>query len=133
MRKILAITILALCFLAPVQRLDVAKLRPVQTVAVYRQGWQIVLETDAGDKGVGTIVKQALENLKENALKVIYLDTAEYLLVQEDAQDQVEHLRSVMNKKVKVGPYGGGDIAEETDFWEVHGELPKLEEWKPTS
>lgn len=132
MKKILSAAVLALCFLAPVQRLDVAKLQPVQTVAVYWQEEQIVLETDAGDKGRGETAQEALANLKENALTVIYLNTAEYLLVGQGAQWQAEHLRPVLHNDVKVGPYGGGDIAEETAFWEIHGELPKLKAWKPT-
>lgn len=132
MRKILSVAILAACLFAPVQRLDVAKLQPVQTVAVYRQGEKIVLETDEGDKGHGASAQEALKNLKDNALTVIYLDTAEYLLVGEEAQEQAEQLRPILHKTVKVGPYNGGDIAEEAAYWELHGKLPEMQEWNPS-
>lgn len=133
MRKILSVAILVACLFAPVQRLDVAKLQPVQTVAVYWQGEKIVLETDEGDKGYGDTAQEALENLKQTALTVIYLDTAEYLLVGDGAQQQAEQLRPSLHKTVKVGPYNGGDIAEEAAYWELHGKLPELDEWRPYS
>ena len=129
MRKLFSVIILGLCFLAPVQRLDVAKLQPVQTVALYMQDEYVVLQTDAGDKGFGLTALEALTDLKENALTVIYLDTAEYLLVGEGAENQVEQLSPVLHKHIKVGRYAGGDVKEETIYWEIHGKLPKLEAW----
>lgn len=132
MRKIFSLAILGLCLLAPVQRLDVAKLEPVETVAMYLQGEQIVLETDGGDRGVGETAGEALINLKENALSVIYLDTAQYLLLGEGAQPYVEALRPALRKGVKVGPYSGGDLKEETRFLQIHGDLPNLESWNWT-
>ena len=131
MRKLLSVIVLALCFLAPVKRLDIAKLQPVQTVAVYLQNEYVVLETDTGEKGFGLNAEKALENLLENALKVIYLDTAEYLLVGEGVEAQVEQLRPSLHNNIKVGIYAGGDVAEETAYWETHGKLPELKIWKP--
>lgn len=133
MRRILSVAILALCLLAPVKRLDVAKLEPVQTVAIYSQGGKVVLETDTGNRGEGVDAAEALGNLKQNALAVIYLDTAEYLLVGEGDEQLVGQLLPVLHKRVKVALYGGGDIVEETAYWEVHGDLPKLEQWKARS
>lgn len=131
MRKFLSIVILALSLAAPVKRLDVAKLQPVETVAVYLTGNIVVLETDTGDRGQGSTVEEALRNLKENACSVIYLDTAEYLLVGGNAQQTAAELRPFLRDSVKVGPYNGGDLKEETAYWEVHGDLPKLSRWKP--
>ena len=76
MRRILYGVILLAAFFAPVERLDVAKLLPVEAVAIYLEEGQVVLETDSEDRGRGDTVQAALENLKQNATKIIYLDTA---------------------------------------------------------
>lgn len=131
MRKFLSIMILALSLAAPVKRLDVARLQPVETVAVYLSGDAVVLETDTGNRGQGSTAEEALQNLKGEACSVIYLDTAEYLLVSENAQQAAQQLRPYLKDSMKVGPYNGGDIKEETAYWEVHGNLPKLERWQP--
>ena len=81
MRKILYINIIVAVFFAPVDRLDIAKLLPVEAVAVYRENDTVVLKTDTDNTGRGKTVWEALKNLKENAVSVIYLDTADYLLI----------------------------------------------------
>ena len=131
MRWIVYLALIAGTMLAPVERADVAKLQPVETVAVYLKGDAVVLETDTGDKGQGSTAEEALADLKERACSVIYLDTAEYLLVARDAVSQADSLRPYLKSGVKVAPYSGGDIQDETAYWEVHGELPKLGSWKP--
>ena len=131
MRKILSIVILMLSLAAPVKRLDVAKLQPVETVAVYYSGNAVVLETDTGDVGQGSTAVKALQDLKESACSVIYLDTAEYLLIGPNAQNAAAKLRPFLKDSVKVGSYHGGDIKKETAYWEIHGDLPKLKTWQP--
>lgn len=131
MRKILSIVILMLSLAAPVKRLDVAKLQPVETVAVYYSGNAVVLETDTGNVGQGSTAEKALQDLKESACSVIYLDTAEYLLIGQNAQNAAAELRPFLKDSVKVGSYHGGDIMKETAYWEIHGDLPKLKTWKP--
>lgn len=131
MRKILSIVILMLSLAAPVKRLDVAKLQPVETVAIYYSGNAVVLETDTGDVGQGSTAAKALQDLKESACSVIYLDTAEYLLIGQNAQNAAAELRPFLKDSVKVGSYHGGDIKKETAYWEIHGDLPKLKTWKP--
>ena len=122
MKTVLYILIAALSLLAPVKRLDVAKLLPVEAVAVYAQAGQTVLETDTGNIGKGSNTEQALKNLEENALGVIYLDTAHYLLVAEDAQEQAQALKTCLKRSVRVGEYAGGDVKEEAKRLDVHGD-----------
>ena len=131
MRKILSIVILMLSLAAPVKRLDVAKLQPVETVAVYYSGNAVVLATDTGNVGQGSTAAKALQDLKESACSVIYLDTAEYLLIGQNDQNAAAELRPFLKDSVKVGSYHGGDIMKETAYWEIHGDLPKLKTWKP--
>ena len=70
-------------YVAPLERLDVAKLLPIQAVAVYTEGDSVVLETDTENKGKGASIADALQDLKENTPAVVYLDTAEFLMVSE--------------------------------------------------
>ena len=129
MKKVLSIIILVLALVAPVQRLDVAKLQPVESVALYCKDDMLVLETDTGETGEGKTAKEALVSLKANAARVIYMDTVEYLLVADSAQAFVPELRPYLKKTVKVAAYYGGSVEEETDYWEIRGHIPTLESW----
>ena len=131
MRKVLYGVILGLLFLAPVQQLDVAKLMPTHAVAMYLEGADVVLETDASYVGRGETPLAALEDLKKTVPAVIYLDTAEYLLVAEDAVSHVDQLRQVLKPSVKVCVcQAAGRVKEAVKYLEVHSNLPKLSQWK---
>lgn len=132
MRRILYIVVLALLFLAPVERLDVARLEPVQTVAISREADTIVVQTDTDNKGIGKTVDQAIENLEDTTPGVIYLDTAEYLLVAENAQDIVHALRSYLTPSVKVALWDGeGSVQSAAKYLGVRKDLQKLKDWIP--
>ena len=128
MRILLYVLILAALFFAPVERLDVAKLEPVQAVAVYKENGLVVLETDTEDKGRGKTAEEALENMTQNTPSVIYLDTAEYLLVAEEAKGDAEALRQYLRPSVKVADYFGGSVKEAAKYVAVHGNAEKLQQ-----
>ncbi len=130
MRVVLYIVILGLLFLAPLERVDVAKLLPVEAVAVYMEDGAVVLETDTENKGSGETVTQALDALKTNTPAVVYLDTAEFLLVSEDAAQWVDELRLFLKPSVKVCVCeAAGQVKNTAKYLEVHGKLPKLRDW----
>lgn len=120
MRTVLYILIIISLFFAPVQRLDVAKLQPVEAVAVYTDGETVVLITDTEDTGRGKTAKEALHNLKETTAAVIYLDTAEYLLIAPDAENYIEELKPHFKSSIKVKPYNGGEVKEEVKYLDAH-------------
>lgn len=127
MRILLYIAILAAMFLAPVERLDIAKLAPVEAVAVYMEEGQITLQTDGENIGKGATAQEALADLKENALAVIYLDTADYLLIGEGAENAANDLRQYLRESVQIGKYNGGNVKEEAKYLDVHGDAEKPE------
>lgn len=130
MRILLYIVILALLFLAPVQRLDVAKLEPVQTVAVSVEDGTVILETDTDNAGRGADVAEALQDLEDTTPGVIYLDTAEYLLVTEAALDCVDTLRSSLSSSVRVSLWDGeGSVKTAAKYLGIRKDLPKLRDW----
>ena len=127
MRILLYIVILAAMLFAPVDRLDIAKLEPVEAVAVYMEDGLITLQTDGENIGRGTTAREALADLKENALAVIYLDTADYLLVGEGAEVASQDLLQYLRKSVEIGKYNGGNVKEEAKYLDVHGNAAKPE------
>ena len=127
MRILLYIAILAAMLFAPVDRLDIAKLEPVEAVAVYMEDAQITLQTDGENIGKGATAQEALTDLKENALAVIYLDTADYLLIGEGAENAANDLRQYLRESVQIGKYNGGNVKEEAKYLDVHGNAEKPE------
>ncbi len=130
MRIFLSLLVIALALMIPVTPMDVAKLQPVETVAVYVENGRVVLETDTEDRGVGATALDALADMKAKALSVIYLDTAEYLLVQDGAEEQALQLCPLLGDCVKVGKYLQGEVKQQAAYYEIHGKLPKLKHWE---
>ena len=127
MRILLYIIILASLFFAPVDRLDIAKLEPVEAVAVYMEEGRVTLQTDGEDMGRGDTAQEALADLKENALAVIYLDTADYLLIGDGTEEVAKDLRQYLRESVQTGKYNGGNVKEEAKYLDVHGDAEKPE------
>lgn len=132
MKRILLYTaLLAATLLVPVERSDVGKLRPIETVSVYKENDWVVLRTDTDDVGIGATAAQALQNMKDSASGIIYLDTAAYLLVDKNAQDAAEELRDALKDKVQLC-LATKEIepADATKYLSAHGGLPRMEGWK---
>ena len=126
MRLILYIVIIALVFFAPVKWTDVADLLPIETVAVYKEEGSVVLETDSGYKGVGQDAQKALENLKEKTPAIIYLDTAKYLVVAEDAKEQIQELKGYLKEKIRIYIADvRGYVKEASKYLQTHENLPE--------
>ncbi len=131
MRRLLYVIILSLLLFAPLERLDVAKLLPIRAVAVYMEDGAVVLETDTENLGRGETAGKALEKLKNETPAVVYLDTAEYLLVTEDAVAQVQELRKYLKPSVKVCVCdAAGRVKDAAEYLEIHGNLTKLRDFR---
>lgn len=132
MKRILIyiIALVALHFV-PVVGADIGTLHPVEVVLVYKEADQVVIATDTEDIGKGTDGLSALENLKATTPGTVYLDTAEYLLIGEDAQDVAEQLRGCLKKSVKVCKAEKSvKLTDCAQYLSVHGRLPRLKDWK---
>lgn len=120
MRKLLYIVLVGAVFFAPVSRLDIAKLEPIEAVAVEISGDRIVLKTDSGRQGRGQTVSDALRDLKQNTPAVVYLDTARYLLLSPGARSLEAEIREFLRSNITVAPYSGGDVKAELDYLQAH-------------
>lgn len=131
MRRVLYVLLLVSLLFVPLNRVNVADLLPVEAIALYMDGDVVVLETDTEYKGRGETAEQALADLKENTPAVIYLDTAEYLLVAPNATEQVERLRPYLKPTVKVCVCeAAGRVKLEVEYMEIRDGLPRLKNWK---
>lgn len=129
-RIILYALILILTLLLPVNRLDVAELRPVEVIYIYKENDRVVMETDTEDKGTGADAAQALADMRATSPAVIYLDTAEFLLIGEDAKEEAETLRSELKENVRLCEAAGQiDLPLAAKYLTVHGELPTFRSW----
>ena len=127
MRILLYIVILALLFLAPLERLDIAHLEPVQTLAINVDGDIVKLETDTGNKGQGKTISEAVKDMEAQTSGVIYLDTAQYLLVTESAFSVIEEIGQHLHPGTFVCMWDGeGSVAGAAQYLEIRKDLPKL-------
>lgn len=60
---------------------DVARLEPVQAVYIHQKNGTLCIETDTGAAGSGNTLTEAAADLKASASGEIFLDTAEFLLI----------------------------------------------------
>lgn len=130
-RILLYMMLMTAALLAPVERADVGKLRPIETVHIYRENDWVVLRTDTDDMGIGATAMQALQNMKDTASGIIYLDTAEYLLLDKDTQDAAEALRGVLKDKVRLCQASKKiEPKDATKYLSAHNDLPRMQDWE---
>ena len=130
-RILIYIMILAAVTLIPLERTDVGKLRPVETVSITREGGAYVIATDTGDEGRGADPVQALQDLIQTTPGVIYLDTARFILVGKDAEDSLVTLRPYLSGSAKLFSVRGmPDLESASRYLQIHGNGPKLKAWK---
>ena len=104
MRKlILYILVIVSAVLTPSERSDVGKLIPVELVFIYKEDSTIVIETETGDKGNGNTVEEAITDLHQCAAGLIFLDTAQYLLISRECVDQLEVMGRYLKDNTQIG------------------------------
>lgn len=88
MKKLLYLTAafaaLAILSRQPHPAQDIADLDPVQTVYIHMEEGRFHIQTDTGDHGSGESITTAETDLRANASKEVYLDTAEFLILDPD-------------------------------------------------
>lgn len=123
--------ILALVWILPIERTDVAQLRPVEVIAIYKEGDTVILATDMEDIGIGTDTASALENMRQTSSAVIYLDTAEYLLIGQNAEKDALALRDSLKGSMQLCMTAYNvDLKDAAKYLPVHGKLPNLRDWE---
>ncbi len=126
-----ALTVLGLMLL-PLERADVADLEPIQAVWIQSEENTVTLMTDTEDRGTGATVAEALEDMKKRSLGIVYLDTAQYLLVSDGAQEYLLQIKSILKESVKVCLWDGqGSVSDGAKYMDAHKIGVKLREYTP--
>ena len=129
-RTVIYVLILALLPLAPVKRADVAQLQPVEAIWLYKADGRVVICTDTFDTGEGDTALQAVEQLHRSTPALVYLDTADYLIVAEEARQDAAQLQGVLKTGVGVClSRSEPDLETVARYLDIHGRLPSLEQW----
>ena len=122
--------LLAAALAVPTQTVKLGQMRPVETVYLYKRGNVVVIATDTKDQGVGSTASEALDNLKETASGIIYLDTAKYLLIGKDAEDQILQIGEKLKPDTYLcGVVGNVDLTEASSYLNVHRPRVTLRRW----
>lgn len=94
----------------PTEATDVGRLIPVEVVAVSENKGTATVKTDTGDIGIGADLGEAFRNMEDTAAGVLYLDTAEYLILEEGMEQQLPLLQQYLKENVRVC-YGDEEIS----------------------
>lgn len=129
-RILLYVAALALLVLGG-QGTDIGRLRPVELVQVTEQNGLLILETDTGDRGWGLTVDQAVGKLKETTPGQIYLDSADYLLLEEGTEKYLPQLRTHLKKGTGMAYAPKGiDLIEAVEYLSVHKPSRTIGKWE---
>jgi len=100
---------------------DVATLEPVQTVQLAVNGTDIILQTDTDAKGNGKSLETALQDLHETAPAFVFLDTADYLLVDPKLQGLIPSLQDLLRPSCRIClTEGQADMEQVGAFLKIH-------------
>lgn len=89
---LVGLLVASVVFGRPFAATDVAKLQPVQVIAVSVDTDSVAVQTDTGDWGTGATLAEALVDLMRTTPGYVFLETAQYLLVTPAAAPLLEEL-----------------------------------------
>lgn len=123
--------LLAAALLCPTNHVELAKMRPVETVSIRMVDGTVIIETDTEDAGTGSTVEEAMKDLADTTAGRIYLDTANYLLVTPEACGQLSVIARQMKRNVRMCEQKGDvDLKKAGEFLQVHSPNVKLKCWQ---
>ena len=84
------------------QGTDVARLAPVEAVWLTQQGQTVCMVTDTGDVGYGMNIREALLDMKASASGTVFLETADYLIVEKGKEALLEQAYEIFRPACQV-------------------------------
>ena len=109
---------------------DVGEIQPVQAVMVTKSGNTVLLQTDTGDVGMGTDPNTALQDMQEHAVGKLFLETADYLVLQPGCEELLPELSEMLRPSCKVCTViGSADPKTAAQYLAVHEPELSLRDW----
>ena len=99
---LIIIVAISLLGISPFQRTDIAQLAPVEVVWLSWEKGRLCLQTDTQDVGYGEDVQSALENMKQTTAGTIFLETADYLIIEQGQEQFLEQVYPVLRPSCMV-------------------------------
>ena len=126
---------LAVALLArmPHPAVDVARLDPVRSIYIHIDGEALTIETDDHISGTGRDLLEAYQDLTTNADREIFLDTAEFLILDPDVpitEEFYDLLRPTTKVVFAVEP---PDLDTISDYLAIHPPRMTLANLRPTN
>lgn len=117
--------------ISPFSGTDVGKLLPVEVVRLSYQSGKLVLETDTGDSGVGTDAMLALQNLKDTTAGIVFLETADYLIIEPGCEERLTELQDMLRPACGIC-FGKGNVKleEAAKFLRTHSPKVTMQDWE---
>lgn len=114
---------------SPFQATDIATLCPVELVWLERDNGLVRIETDGENVGIGATAAEALENMKATASGMIFLDTADYLIVKAGDEALVSQMSEILRPSCSLcTAQSKPDLKETVDFLGIHEPTLKLKD-----
>lgn len=121
MKKWILLGTLALLLL-PQRDTEVGKLLPVEAMSIEKASGVYRVSTDTGDIGKGDSLEKAMDDLRAEAPGIIFLDTADYVLLTRETMECMEKLADYVRPGTRVYEIeGAADMAEIGTFLRAHG------------
>ena len=126
MKWIIYLALLLGVTMLPTEGTDVGKLIPVEVIAVSEDRGIITIETDTGDTGQGRSIEDAVYDMEDTASGIIYLDTAEYLILEEGIPAKA--MRPYLKGSVRVCAGEGMTLDGIAEYLSIHKPKRRLDE-----
>lgn len=116
---------------SPFRGTDIAQLAPVEVVWLAEDDDQVFLMTDTGDWGRGKDVREALSALKASSPGTVFLDTADYLIVETNAEEFLNQVADILRPSCMLCRAGSmPDLQEAAAFLIAHESGVTLRQWQ---
>ena len=118
---LLAVLAAAAVSLGPFSGSDVAKLEPVEVLAVSTEADRVILRTDTENEGRGNDLQSALADMRKTASAEIFLETADYLILTPDCIDLLPELTGMLRPVTNVCVSDAElDLGKAAEYFSAH-------------
>ena len=125
LKFLLILAVLCALGVLPFHATDVAELLPVRTVIVTRSGKELTVDVGAGVKAVGNTLSDALRTLRQEVTGELFFQTAEQVVLAEDARDALPQAVNEPSFRpaaaIYVTPETDAEPDELADYLHTHG------------
>lgn len=115
----------------PFRGTDVAELHPVEVVSVRSEKGIVYVDTDTGSSGTGNDLHSAFQDLKATTSGNVFLETADYLLIDEASESLLPELYDLLRPGCRVCRASGKvELAEAATYLRAHKPPISLQDHK---